>query len=86
MPTHAATAELAKAFRPAKLEFFRVQFYGGLLKKPMPVTTKNIGEKICVKMMASEPWLLAAVTGHKIHGMLGRTTLLTTLHSFVENA
>ena len=90
MPTHAATAELAKAFRPAKFEFSKVHFCGGLLKKSMPMTTKKVtdrnGEKIFVKMSASEPWLIGAVTGQKAHGMLCRTTLLTTLHSFVEKA
>ena len=90
MPTHAATADLAKAFRPGKFEFSKVHFSGGLLKRPMPITTKKVtvhnGEKIFVKMLASEPWLIGAVTGQKAHGMLCRTTLLTTLHSFVEQA
>ena len=90
MPTHAATAELAKAFFPAKFEFSKVHFCAGLLKKPMPLTTKKVpvhdGEKIFVKMSASEPWLIGAVTGTRTHGLLGRTTLLTTLHSFVELA
>ena len=90
MPTHAATAELAKAFRPAKFEFSKVHFCGGLLRKPMPLTTKRVtdskGVKTFVKMLASEPWLIGAVTGQKAHGMLCRTTLLTTLHSFVEQA
>ena len=91
MPTHAATAELAKAFRPAKFELCKVHFCGGLLKKPMPLTTKKVitrggGEKIFVKMLASEPWLIGAATGQKVHGMLCRTTLLTTLHSYVERA
>ena len=90
MPTHAATAELAKAFRPAKFEFSKVHFCGGLLKKPMPLTTKKVtdqkGAKIFVKMTLCEPWLIGAVTGQKAHGMLCRTTLLTTLHSFVEKA
>ena len=90
MPTHAATAELANAFRPAKFEFSKVHFCGGLLKKPMPLTTKKVtvhnGDKIFVKMSLSEPWLIGAVTGQKAHGMLCRTTLLTTLHSFVEKA
>ena len=65
-----------------------MHFSGGLLKKPMPLTTKKVivrnGEKIFVKMAASEPWLIGAATGQKTHGMLCRFTLLTTLHSFVE--
>ena len=85
-----AEDKLGKAFRPAKFEFSKVHFCGGLLKKPMPLTTKKVtvhnGEKIFVKMSASEPWLIGAVTGQKSHGMLCRTTLLTTLHSFVEQA
>ena len=90
MADDAATADLAKAFRPGKFEFSKVHFCGGLLKKPMPLTTKKVpvhdGEKIFVKMSASEPWLIGAVTGTRTHGLLGRTTLLTTLHSFVEQA
>ena len=90
MPTHAATADLAKAFRPGKFEFSKVHYCGGLLKKPMPLTTKKVtdrnGEKIFVKMLASEPWLIGAVTGQKAHGMLCRTTLLAMLHIFVEQA
>ena len=90
MPTHAATADLAKAFRPGKFEISKVHYCGGLLKKPMPLNTKKVpvhdGEKIFVKMSASEPWLIGAVTGTRTHGLLGRTTLLTTLHSFVELA
>ena len=90
MPTHAATAELAKVFRPGKFEFSKVHFCGGLLKKPMPLTTKKVtvhnGEKIFVKMSASEPWLIGAVTGQKTHCGLGRTTLLAMLHGFVEQA
>ena len=61
MPTDAATAYLGKAFRPGKFEFPKVHFCGRLLKKPMPLTTKKVtvhdGEKIFVKMSASEPWL-----------------------------
>ena len=90
MPTHAATADLAKAFRPGKFEFSKVHFCGGLLKKPMPLTTKKVtvhnGDKIFVKMSLIEPWLIGAVTGTRTHGLLGRTTLLTTLHGFVEQA
>ena len=90
MPTHAATADLAKAFRPGKFEFSKVHYCGGLLKKPMPLTTKKVpvhdGEKIFVKMAISEPWLIGAVTGTRSHGLLGRTTLLSTLHGFVEQA
>ena len=71
MPTDAATADLAKAFRPGKFEFSKVHFSGGLLKRPMPITTKKVtvhnGEKIFVKMLASEPWLIGAVTGQKSH-------------------
>ena len=37
-----------------------------------------------MKMLLSEPWLIGAVTGQKAHGVLCRTTLLTTLHSFVK--
>ena len=90
MPTHAATADLAKAFRPGKFEFSKVHFCGGLLKKSMPMTTKKVtvhnGDKIFVKMSLSEPWLIGAVTGQKTHGLLVRTRLLTTLRSFVEQA
>ena len=86
MSTHAATAELAKSFRPVHFECCRVHLCGGLLKKPMPVASKKIGENIVVKMNATDTWLLGAVTGHRVHGMLSRTTLLTTLHSFVEKA
>ena len=90
MPTHAATADLAKAFRPGKFEFSKVHFKGGLLKKCMPLTTKKVtvhnGEKIFVKMSASEPWLIGAVTGQKTHGLLVRTRLLTTLRTYVEQA
>ena len=85
-----AEDKLGKAFRPAEFEFSKVHFCGGLLRKPMPLTTKKVtdrnGAKIFVKMLASEPWLIGAVTGQKAHGMLCRTTLLTTLHSFVEQA
>ena len=90
MPTHAANADLAKASRPGKFEISKVHFQGGLLKKPIPLATKKVtvhnGEKIFVKMLASEPWLIGAVTGQKAHCSLGRTTLLATLHSFVEQA
>ena len=86
MSTHAATAELAKTFRPVHFEVCRVHFCGGLLKKPMPVTSKKIGDKIFVKLNATYTWLLGAVTGHKVHGMLSRTTLLNTLHTYVEKA
>ena len=90
MPTRAATAELAKVFRPGKFEFPKVHFFGGLLRKSMPMTTKKVivsnGEKIFVKMSATEPWLIGAVTGQKAHCGLGRTTLLAMLHSFVEQA
>ena len=90
MPTHAATADLAKAFRPGKFEFSKVHFSGGLLKRPMPITTKKVtvhnGEKIFVKIRRDEPWLVGAVTGQKSHGALCRTTLVATLHSFVEQA
>ena len=89
-PTDAATADIDKAFRPGKFEHSKVHYCGGLLKKPMPLTTKKVpvhdGEKIFVKMSASEPWLIGAVTGQKTHGLLVRTRLLTTLHSFVELA
>ena len=37
-------------------------------------------------MLATEPWLIGAVTGQKAHCGLGRTTLLAMLHSFVEQA
>ena len=88
MADDAATADLAKAFRPGKFEFSKVHFFGGLLKKSMPLTTKKVtvsnGEKIFVKMLATEPWLIGAVTGQKSHGLMSRTTLLTTLHDFVE--
>ena len=91
MPTHAAIAELAKAFRPAKFEFSKVHFCGGLLSRPMPLATKKVitrggGEKMFVKMGAAESWLAGATTGQKRHGLLCRTTLLTTLHEFVEKA
>ena len=90
MADDAATADLAKAFRPGKCEFSKVHFCGGLLKKPMPLTTKKVtdrnGAKIFVKMLASEPWLIGAVTGQKAHCGLGRTTLLAMLHGFVEQA
>ena len=90
MADDAATADLAKAFRPGKFELSKVHFCGGLLKKSMPLTTKKVtvhnGDKIFVKMSLSEPWLIGAVTGQKTHGLLGRTRLLTTLHSFVEQA
>ena len=99
MPTHAATAELAKVFRPAKFELSNVHFCGGLLKKPMSLTTKKIidrnGEKIFVKMTASDPWLISTVTGQKADSSLGwnsrsrglgRTTLLAMLRSCVAQA
>ena len=89
-PTDAATADIEKVFRPGKFEHSKVHYCGGLLKKPMPLNTKKVpvhdGEKIFVKMSASEPWLIGAVTGTRTHGLLGRTTLLTTLHEFVEKA
>ena len=50
------------------------------------VITRGGGEKMFVKMGASESWLVGAATGQKVHGMLCRTTLLTTLHEFVEKA
>ena len=90
MADDAATADLAKAFRPGKFEFSKVHFKGGLLKKPMPLTTKKVtvhnGDKIFVKMSLSEPWLIGAVTGQKTHGLLVRTRLLTTLRTYVEQA
>ena len=51
MPTLAAPSELAKAFgvpkiEIEKIEFCKVLFSGGLLKKAMPLTAKKIGEKI----------------------------------------
>ena len=90
MPTSAATADLAKAFRPVKFEFSQVHFSGGLLKRPMPITTKKVtvhnGEKIFVKIRRDQGWLVGAVSGQKSHGLLCRTTLIDTLHSFVEQA
>ena len=90
MPTRAATADLAEAFRPAKFEFSKVHFSGGLLRRPMPITTKKVtvhnGEKIFVKIRQNEAWLVGAVSGQKAHGALCRTTLISTLHSFVEQA
>ena len=90
MADDAATADLAKAFRPGKFEFSKVHFKGGLLKKSMPLTTKKVtvhnGDKIFVKMSLSEPWLIGAVTGQKTHGLLVRTRLLTTLRTYVEQA
>ena len=66
MPTHAATAELANTFEPAKMEFGKVHISGGLLKKAMPLTTIDLivrnGKKIFVNMMAGETWLKQAVT------------------------
>ena len=60
MPTLAAPSELAKAFGEAKIEkieFCKVLFSGGLLKKPMPLTTRQLivrnGKRIFVKMMAT---------------------------------
>ena len=90
MADDAATADLAKAFRPGKFEFSKVHFCGGLLKKSMPLTTKKVtvhnGDKIFVKMSLIEPWLIGAVTGQKTHGLLVRTRLLTTLRTYVEQA
>ena len=90
MPTRAATADLAEAFRPAKFEFSKVHFSGGLLRRPMPITIKKVtvhnGEKIFVKIRRDEAWLVGAVSGQKSHGVLCRTTLIDTLHSFVEQA
>ena len=67
----------------------------------MPLTTKRVTvgrtpdaaqgnadattTKTFVKM-TREPWLVGAVTGRQSHGLLGRTTLLTTLRDFVEKA
>ena len=89
-PDLAVTEKLAKAFRPAKFEYSKVHFSGGLLKKPMPLTTKRVtdseGGKTFVKMTHSEPWLIGAVSGQKSHGMLCRTTLLKTLGGYVEQA
>ena len=93
MPTHAALAELAKAFGPAnieKIDFCKVLFSGGLLKEAMPLTTKQLivrtGKRIFVNMMAGEPWLRIAVTGQKHRGKLSRSTLWTTLKRFVQKA
>ena len=90
MADDAATADLAKAFRPGKFEYSKVHFSGGLLKKTMPLTTKKVtvhnGEKIFVKIRRDEAWLVGAVSGQKAHGALCRTTLISTLHSFVEQA
>ena len=52
----------------------------------MPVTSKKIGEKIFVKMNATYTLLICAVAGHRVHGMISRSTLLTTLQSFVDKA
>ena len=56
MPTHAATAELAKAFGPTKIKCGKVLFSGGLLKKAMSLTTRQLivrkEKKIFVKLMA----------------------------------
>ena len=61
-----AEDKLGKAFRPAKFEFSKVHFNGGLLRRPMPLTTRKVtdrnGAKIFVKMSASEPWLIGART------------------------
>ena len=87
MPTHAATAELAKAFEPAKMEFGKVHVSGGLLKKAMPLTTIELivrnGKKLFVNMMASETWLKLAVTGQRRQGKAYRTPLWTTLRRIV---
>ena len=89
MPTRAAKTTSAE-FRPAKFEFSKVHFSGGLLRRPMPITIKKVtvhnGEKIFVKIKVSEPWLIGAVSGQKAHGALCRTTLISKLHSFVEQA
>ena len=90
MPTHAATAERAKAFGPEKIEFGNVFFSGGFLKKAMPLTTRELivrnGKKILVKMMAGETWLRVAVSGQKRHGNISRNTLWTTLHQIAGKA
>ena len=56
----------------------------------MPITIKKVtvhnGEKIFVKIRRDEAWLVGAVSGQKAHGALCRTTLISTLHSFVEQA
>ena len=95
MPTLAAPSELAKAFGEAKIEIEKIEvckvfFSGGLLKKPMPLTTRQLivrnGKRIFVKMVATEPWLRIAVTGQKHRGKLPRITLWTTLKRFVQKA
>ena len=88
MPTHAATARRVKAlkgFQPVNLEVGKVHhFSGGLLKKAMPLTTRELivrnEKKTFVDIEAGETWLKLAVTGQRRHGMISRIPLWTTLH------
>ena len=50
------------------------------------MTSKKIKDQFFVKLAATDTWLLGAVTGYKVHGMLSRTTLLDTLRTYVEKA
>ena len=93
MPTHAASAELVKAckvFQPVKLELGKVHFSGGLLKKAMPLTTRELivrnEKKTFVNMEAGEIWLKLAVTGQRRLGMISRNPLWTTLHKIAGAA
>ena len=94
MPTHAATARRVKAlkgFQPVNLEVGKVHhFSGGLLKKAMPLTTRELivrnGKKTFVKIEAGETWLKLAVTGQRRHGMISRIPLWTTLHQIAGKA
>ena len=60
---------------------------GGLLNKPLPLETKNVGEHTFVKLDLNQSWLLEATVGHRRRGSLStRTTLLDRLLTNVQRA
>ena len=79
-------------FMNVNFEYGKIHFVGGMLKKSLPMTTRQVdhGGKttIFVKMSVNEPWLLQSTVGPKgpTKASFGRTTLLDQLREVLERA
>ena len=78
-------------FRPVHFEFGKVHFKGGLLTKPMPMTTRVVrmqsgSDETFVNLKCKEPWLVEAATGNKRYNgsSFGRTSLVDILHNLTK--
>ena len=88
-------------FKTVAFDFGQIHMRGGLLNKPMPMTSKTIPlpnrgnggvlgakTKTFVKLSTITPWLLLATTGTSrySHSAFGRTNLLHLLHEKIRQA